>query len=73
MSDRWFRLFLVFTVVVTIGSMATLAERVVGTDSLLQPMDIVFREVRVQYFLPWSAYLVLATILSVLYWRFGRL
>ena len=73
MSDRTFRMFVVVTLVVIIGSMATLVERLVVTDSPLQPMDIVFRDVKVQYFFPWPAYLLLAAVLSVLYWRFGRL
>ena len=73
MNDRWFRMFVAVAVVVIIGSMATLVERLVGTESLLQPMDIVFRDVKVQYFFPWPAYLILAAILSVVYWRFGRL
>ena len=66
-------MFMVVTLVVIIGSMATLVERLVVNDSPLQPMDIVFRDVQVQYFFPWPAYLILAAILSVFYWRFGRL
>ena len=73
MNDRWFRILGVATLVVIIGSMATLVERLVVTDSLLQPMDIVFRDVKVQYFFPWWAYLIGVAILSVVYWRFGRL
>ena len=73
MSDQRYRIVLVVLVAVTIGSVATLVERLVFTDSLLQPMEIVFQDVKVQYFFPWPVYLILATILSVVYWRFGRL
>ncbi len=72
MTDPMIRVILACSSMVTLGSMASLAERLVITDSFLQPMDIVYKGEKLPFFYPWPAYLILGTILSVLYYRFGR-
>jgi hypothetical protein len=72
MINLGFKLAFVGSVAATVGLMASIAKRLVVTESVWQPIDIVYDSVQVPFFYPWPIYLVVGAMLAFLYLRSGR-